>query len=224
MCDWPYLFCKLGMSAATSGNEWMYDDPCNAKGAGCSERGVVRNYGREAQKTRGRRKEKAGSKTSTSGMVGARQRWSEERRLGWNILCSGCIDSTYRGTGTHSMASAYGGIEQWTWVSRCGPGLRMARATIWILSNVILIPFLVSNSSVSPCSVCVPQYPEREVVLHWTMFTQAIARLGSRVGCAAGSEHFQSISTTKNCLRTPLGLPNVMVLLLESRFPCTGRF
>ena len=95
------------MSAATSGNEWMYDDPCNAKGAGCSEGGVVRNYGREAQKTRGRRKEKAGGETSTSGMVGARPRWSEERRLSGNIDGSGCIDYRYRGKGTQSIASAY---------------------------------------------------------------------------------------------------------------------
>ena len=92
MCDWPYCFSKLGMSAATSGNEWMYGDPCNAKGAGCSEGGVVRNYGREAQTTTGRRKEKGGSKTSTSGMVGARQRWPEKRWLSWHIDCSECID------------------------------------------------------------------------------------------------------------------------------------
>ena len=215
MCDWPYLLSKLGMSAATSGNEWMYDDPCNTKGAGCSEGGVVRNYGREAQKTRGRRKEKAGSKTSTSGMVGARQRWSEERRLSLNIECSECIDSRYWGICTHFMASTYGGIEQWTWISRCWPGLRMARATIWILSNMILVSSLVSISSVSPCSVCVPQYPEREIILLWTIFTQATARLGSRVAFAAGPEHFQFISTTKNGLRALLGLPDVMVMLLE---------
>lgn len=95
MCDWPYLFSKLGMSAATSGNEWMYDDPCNTKGAGCSEGGVVRNYGREAQTTRGRRKEKAGSKTSTSGMVGARQSWPEKGWLSWNIDCYGYIESRH---------------------------------------------------------------------------------------------------------------------------------
>ena len=71
MCDWPYFFNKLGMSAATSGNEWMYGDACDAKGARCSEGGVVRNYGGEAQTTTGRRKEKGGGKTSTPGMVGA---------------------------------------------------------------------------------------------------------------------------------------------------------
>ena len=108
MCVWSNFFCKLGMSAATSGNEWMYDDPCNTKGAGCSEGRVVRDYGREAQKTRGRRKEKAGSKTSTSGMVGARQRWPELRGLSWHIDCSGWIDFRHWGIGAPFVASAYG--------------------------------------------------------------------------------------------------------------------
>lgn len=97
MRDWPYLFNKLGMSAATSGNERMYGNACDAKGARCSEGGVVRNYGGEAQTTTGRGKEKGGSKTSTSGMVGARQRWSEMMMAKLNTDRSGCIDSTYWG-------------------------------------------------------------------------------------------------------------------------------
>ena len=89
VCDWPHFFNKLGMSAATAGNERVYGDACAAKGARCRERGVVRNYGGEAQSTIGRRKEKGRSKTSTQGMVGARQRGSEvmmaklEHQLFW---------------------------------------------------------------------------------------------------------------------------------------------
>ena len=95
----------------------------------------------------------------------------------------------------------------------------MARATMWILLNMDLISSLISKSSVSPCSVSVTQYPKSNTVLLWTELIQAIARLVSKVACAADFEQCQFI---KKGLCPLLGLPNVIVLfLLESRFPYT---
>ena len=109
------------------------------------------------------------------------------------------------------MASAYGVIEHWSRVSRCWPGLGMAQATIWIISYMIFISSLSLHLSVSPCSLCVPQYPKRDIVLLWTTLTQAIARLGSSAACAAGLEHCQSIAITKNGLYALLGFSNMII-------------
>lgn len=79
---------------------------------------------------------------------------------------------------------------------------------------MILIYSLVSNLSVSACSVCVPQYPKRDIVLLWTIFRQAIARLDSRVAYVADFEHCQFIAITKNGLCALLDFPDVIVLLL----------
>ena len=189
MCVWPNFFSQLGMSAATSGNEWMYDDPCNAKGAGCGEGRVVRNYGREAQKTRGRRKEKAGSKTSTSGMVGARQRWPELRGLSWNIDCSGWIDFRHWAIGASFVASAYGvnrgtdlGIKILAWT---GNGTSYNMDPIKHLFSSLLW----FHTCPSPCSICL-------LVLLWTISTQSVASLGSIL-------LLQPASSTANSLQLP---------------------
>ena len=70
------------------------------------------------------------------------------------------------------------------------------------------------NSSVFLCSVCGPQHPKGDIMLLWTILTQAIATLGSGFACVAGFEHCHSIAITKDGLCGLLGLPNVIFLLL----------
>ena len=48
----------------------------------------------------------------------------------------------------------------------------------------------------------------------WTIFTQAIATLGSRFTCVAGLQHILSIAITKDGLCALSGLPYVIFLLL----------
>lgn len=123
------------------------------------------------------------------------------------------------------MAPAYGAIEQRSWVLRSRPALGMTRAILWILSNMILISSLASNSSVSLCSVCGPQYPKGDLMFLWTIITHAIATLGSRFTCAAGLQHIPSIAITKDGSYALFGLPYVIFLsLLPSGSPYRGHF